>query len=432
MPKVDVERDFRREGEWIVPTRGTWGRKAQNLWDNREEIENQGFQVAPRNLVIPCEYYSDLEGPVYYVLDWINHFFPDIPVVGVSSNSPDEDVGERTPGLYSSKKLNHLDRGNSELGLQRVINSYHSDEARTRRARLKLPEQGMSLLVRPFIKEVHLSGSFSHFGTDRSLLVFTDPKRGMESMQSPKLKKLWVDKNGEVCTSQDRFGHESVPYKLNRLARALRKIPGKGWEIEFLATANREGIDKFYIMQTTPINEKPRFEVKLNDRNCLYSSDFVGFGKFETDGILYIPTLANEEDIRNLPAFFANFEKRYPNYLLATVHPNIKHHIERAAGAKVLLNVCRRLFHPLSAHIDQAWREKGAAFAGYFENDLGQHILTEYWENPGRAGKSREFIGDIIYSPTKLLTQVDEFGGQYNVEVVGDIKPFQTVDKFMD
>lgn len=85
---TEVEKLFRTEGKWVLPTSGTLGRKAENLLANTPIIEAQGFRIGDPSLVVPFEYVAEHSPDV--VLGWIKHFFRDVP------------------GIEDRKKLNHL------------------------------------------------------------------------------------------------------------------------------------------------------------------------------------------------------------------------------------------------------------------------------------------------------------------------------------
>jgi hypothetical protein len=424
MQKIDVKKDFRQEGKWILPVRGTMGRKAQNLLDNSQAIKDWNFEIADPSLVIPFEYYDESPESRLAVQKIIKHFFPNTPLIGVSSNSPDEDVGERIPGLYSSRAIS-IEDDRLTFGLQAVINSYYSQTARILRQRRGLPEQGMSLLVRPFINAT-FSGSFSYFG-DKSLLTFTNPEKGMDSMQSPNNRTLWVDENGEIYKTQDRFsGDDQFSGRLHRLATSLPRHQDKGWEIEFLATTNDRGIDAFYIMQTTPIKKLSDFQVTRGKNPVFHAHDMTGFGEFVTDGLVYLPVLRDNEK-RGMVETLTTFNQRCANYALLSLHVNIKNAREliEVSNAKVLFDIydLGGPVHPLSAHLSQQFRQNGSALVGSFlDPKLSGIELMNLELKLNFQHNSRNLRG--MYSPTRIRTQVNEFKKEAYIEAIGEVQPF--------
>jgi len=423
-----IEDLFVRKGAWILPKSGTLGKKAENLLSNSATIESTkdwGFRLPTPSLVIPYEYYRDIEGPCYTILDWINHFFKDIKEVGVSSNSPDEDFGKRRPGQYVSAKIEHLDRPNSTFEIDNVLNSYYSESARLRRQKLRLSEQGMSLLVRPFVKGMQ-TGSFSNFG-DICLITHTDPYYEMDAMQKPSLGKTWVDNKGDILDEHSRATTWNVMItdRLFRLSASLPQIPNKGWEIEYVIKA-QEGseIPLFYVMQTTPIERQPRFAVKPTDRNIFDAKEVIGFGEYKTNGILYLP-------LNFYPPQIATFDERNKDYCLVTQHGNISTTDSNKRGnillqtnnAKVVLDVDNSRAYKrggFSAHITQRFREEGSALAGLFTNELKETLLSQM-DYIFRANRK---LQGPIYSPIGLRTCADEYEQKATVEMTTEIKPF--------
>ena len=170
---------FKEKGNWILPEEGTLGDKAKNLLDNTPVIEAQGLKV-PRSLVIPWEYANTAD--VYTILDWISQYFPDTPKVAVRSDTPDEDFGGRTPGLYVSKAIIHGNRRECYDPIGKVLASYNQPNARQRREQLGLEEKAMGLLVQEFVKGSY-AGFFSDIG-DLGIFGLVDPENEMNAMQS--------------------------------------------------------------------------------------------------------------------------------------------------------------------------------------------------------------------------------------------------------
>ena len=414
--------DFIEEGNWILPTRGTLGNKAQNLLENQQIIEAHDFKI-PRSLVIPYEF-LDVEGPIFVVLDIINKYFPDCPKVAVRSNAPDEDLGSRTPGLYASAEVWHQERGRpgnpnlSYFPLEKVMFSYYSEKARSRRERLGIEEEGMCLLVQEPIQASY-SGCFSDIG-ELAVLTLTDPKEGLNAMQRPSLRKHRVDSQGNITGPGEHTTYESsLAERFRKLADALPEIGDKGWEIEFVG--NEDG---FYVVQTTPIAKKEKFEVKETENNIFRYRSVLGTGEIITDGVLYIPLTPNLEEL-------LQFDKTHSNYCLATVHSNVTKSmfnpqdsvLNYLFNASVILDIDDLGgVKPFAVHVEQYMREGRIALLGMFTNELADILVRgeDYAMDYNRLRGS-------IYSPTKLIVKADEIEQKANVELDGKIEDFAPI-----
>ena len=420
MDTKTIESLFTRQDGWILPKSGTIGRKAQNLLDNAAIIRECGFELAHPSLVIPHEYLDDC--PTYFALDLINHFFPNTPRVGVSSNAPDEDFGKRKPGMFYSAAINHLDRPDCDNEVERVLYSYVIPSAKLRRQKLGLPEQGMCLLVRPFIDNVNRSGSISNFG-DISLITFTNHARwGMDSMQKPTCGKTWIDAQGRLLRDKTNTyeEHPIIPELFDLVSR-LPSLTDKGWEVEFLQT-DKAGTETLYAMQTTPIEKKVRFEVKDTPKNIFGAREVVGFGEVLTKGIIYLPTVYDRESLIRL-------NEQHKGYCIVTEHTNIStdqtnirrgNVLQYADNARAVIDISPMQSYKagFGAHILQQFREEGVALAGYFTNELQQIIPDEHTD------RLRAVETGTIYSPTGLRICADEFERKATVELTTEIKPF--------
>lgn len=182
--------DFVQKGQWVLPVSGTLGNKAKNLLENTVVIESRGLRV-PKSLVIPHEYVNELESKLTnFLLELADRHFPGWKRLPVRSNAPDEDLNERTPGLYTSENLWHKDRAYAGYILGKVLDSYHSRDAQAYRFRMKLPERGMGLLIQELISQnginfdAKFAGSYSSFG-DIGVLTLVNPSNGMDAMNQP-------------------------------------------------------------------------------------------------------------------------------------------------------------------------------------------------------------------------------------------------------
>ena len=179
---------FIKEENWILPVQGTFGNKARDLYNNHPIIVANGAKV-PKSLVVPFEYLKNARDPKAYTLELIDKYFPNWLRILVRSNAPDEDVGLRFPGLYTSEHLWHTDRSYATALIDRVIASYNRDAAKTRRSQLGLPELGMCLLIMepvtntPGEFDANYAGCFSDIG-ELGVLTFNNPKRGVNNHPS--------------------------------------------------------------------------------------------------------------------------------------------------------------------------------------------------------------------------------------------------------
>jgi hypothetical protein len=403
-----MKEKYRTEAMWTLPVRGTLGRKAENLYRNTATILNRGWRI-PRSMVIPYQYYS-MQGGIYYMMDDIAETFRDCAFVAVRSNSPDEDVGERNPGLYLSKKINphaidREERNDAINDLGSVIGSYNSGEAIRKRKRSGLKERGMSLLVQEWLPTA-FCGSFSDLG-EIGYLVFTDPTQGIESMIKPSRNKILVDINGEITMNT----HYLITYdqewarELRGLTNTLPNLGRKGWELEFVITEGGK-----YILQTTPVKKQQKFEVKETKSNIFHNRDVIGSGEFRTNGILYLPTTGFD---------MQSFDERHKDYCLV-VCP----HLLTSKASQMEINPLRKannfraLFcvspsgsfesvHSFASHVETAIREgECCGLVGRFTNKFQETMSGN--------------ITDIhpLFLDTKLLIQADETEQKANVEII--------------
>jgi len=405
-----MQERYTKEQMWTIPTQGTWGKKAENLYKNTQTILGCGFEV-PHSLVIPFEYFQNTQGPGYWILDDIQKEFPDCEFVAVRSNSPDEDLGERTPGLYTSAKLPHHNRRDCYESLERVLGSYFSREAKERRKKLGLEEKGMSLLVQEWVPALN-SGCFSYLGYG-GVLMYTNPTKGIESMIKPSLRKLTTDKEGKIKAPKEGWttDEEAFTRRLMRLINHLPQVANLGWELEFVRDLNM----REYILQTTPIKKQERFQVTKR-RNIFQSSDVIGTGLFRTNGILYLPSgfISGIHELH-----LEEFDSAHKDYCLVTNRGTV------ITGART----CG--INPLPK-IHNAKSLLCVSPSGYFESvhSFASHVATEIRERE-MCALSGKFTGKLanqmsgadsdnncFYLETKLLIQADEIEQEANVEVV--------------
>src|SRR3972149_2249839 len=127
-----MQNAFRQEGLWILPHEGTMGNKARNLYANTPAILSTGFFV-PKSLVVPSEYLSEAKNKPEVVWKTIDGYFPGWRRMVVRSNAPDEDAGNRCPGLYESVDGWHEDADYGKGLIEKVIHSYNKQSAQLRR-----------------------------------------------------------------------------------------------------------------------------------------------------------------------------------------------------------------------------------------------------------------------------------------------------------
>lgn len=413
---MNMKTEFRREDNWILPVKGTIGNKSRNLRNNLQVI-NECEMSVPFSMSIPPEYINSVEGPLYYILDWIQKNFSHCKAVAVRSDSPDEDVGGRDPGRYVSVKINHHDRQDSYMPVERVLQSYYSRKAIERRKKFRIKEKGMGLLVQEF-KPATRSGCFSDIG-ELALLTFANPKEEMDAMLKPSLFKYWVDVQGYIKGERSLNTYtEHIAEIFRELVGALPKLDKKGWEIEFIESGSN-----FYVVQTTPIEKKPRFEVSDSKKSIFHSYDILGTGEFKTKGILYVPRGFNADLV-------SDFDSKNSDYCLAATHSHFTNPvmtkrsnlIDLAQNAAVIIDINPEdlMSQPFSAHVEQFMREGRAALVGRFEGRLGKILIDpKDTVNSVEEGKTR-----VSYSPTCLITRVDEVERKATIELAGKIEPF--------
>ena len=422
-----VTSGFIEKGEWILPTEGTLGAKAQNLLANTPLIKKHGFHV-PKSLGVPWEYLDELPNPSQTTLDLIDEYFPEWKRIVVRSSSPDEDIGQRIPGLYKSDDIWHKDRDYAFSRIYFVLHSYFRMDAALRREALGMPDLGMSLLIQQPVCnsyeyfDADYSGALSYSG-EMSELVFTDPTKGLEAMLEPCLETYNVGTDG-VIAGEASSEHRNLACKLIALAKALPGIPGKGWEIEFVGDKRVP-----YVVQTTPIHKSEPVVIP-DDAKSIFSvrREVVGTGLIRTEGILHVPT---DFDLQEL----VRFDVTHGAYCLATSYSNIgfrksgfssRHLIPPILhNAKVMLVVCAYggSANPFPPHVRQFMREGRVTLLGVFTNSL-QETLEEM--DPFIT-RSVAFGGTdtLSYSPTRLVVAANE--AKYEAIVAlpdGTIHPF--------
>ena len=413
--------EFKEDGNWILPVSGTFGNKARELYKNTPIIHANGAKV-PRSLVVPFEYLNDPNTITKYTLELADRYFPGWLRILVRSNAPDEDVGLRFPGLYTSEDLWHNDGDKQGYLLFRVIDSYKNPAAVARRKQLGLPELGMCLLIMELINntpgefDANYAGCFSDIG-ENAILTFNNPKKGLEAMISKPIKRLRIDGSGnpiDSFTPQER----DFAYRLRKLSDELPKKEGKGWSIEFVANS-----DGLYIVQTTPIRKTGRVEIPSSIDNIFNSAEVVGAGEFSTDGILYVPVHADKR-------ILLEFDRTHINYCLALYPSNISmkntdNILQYLLNPAVILSLeydYERL-HSLSEHMRQYMREGRITLAGIFENpDMGN---VHFGQRTNFVGREKDFrIREPIYSPTELVVVGDEFSQKAVVGLKGLFQDF--------
>jgi len=413
---MTINLEFKIEGNWILPTKGTFGNKARNLYDNQGVIANHGFKI-PRSMVIPYEY---LAYGYPAIVDIIHHYFGNGKTVAIRSNSPDEDLGERTPGLYRSEAVElNKDRVGTQDIIGAVVDSYNYYDADFRRKELRLENKGMCLLVQDFIPADY-SGSFSDLG-ETGILTFTNSQMGMRAMTEKPFSKYRVDLKGKIISKNLMHTHtyeEYIAERLRRLSSALPKLGNdKGWETEFVF--NEEGK---YIVQTTPIKRQASFVVVPSERNIFDPREVIGRGSFRTNGILYLPF--------SKPRLVSRVDDSMENYCIVTNYHGVSRGVgegslERARKSNVLICIEDRFpgLHPFSAHVAQFIREGDrCAMVGRFTNDMNKYLLS----SDDISLSDQHMYG--LFSPTQLDIQADESLNLVNIEIIGEAKPFERIE----
>lgn len=421
--------DFIERGNWILPVEGTLGNKAQNLHNNTATIREAGFKV-PRSLVMPFEYLAAKEDQAQLVLETIDRYFPGWTMALVRSNSPDEDVGLRFPGLYRSEHIWHKDRDYAAVKLEEVTRSYSDLAAVARRAQFGLPELGMCLLIMepvtntPGSFDASYAGCFSDIG-ELAILTFTNPKSGLEAMLTRPEKRLRIDKNGQHVDGIPPNGFTTQEYDLGRrlriLADNLPQIQGKGWELEFVG--NQDGD---YIVQTTPITKKARIIIPEKIDNIFEAESIVGTGEFSSNGILYVPFAYDYNQVME-------FDRLHANYCLFADPANfmLGHSVLRfLLNPSVIISLKYNYTHdiPFPQHVQQYMREGRIAMDGDFTNPNFSNIQLKLgrWINDGKTG---DIVHSLAYSPTKLFVAGDEFSQKGVVSLAGEPHHFTLLSR---
>lgn len=404
--------EFRVEGNWILPNKGTFGNKARNLYNNRRIIHEKGSLI-PRSMVIPYEY---LSFGYTAIVDAIYRYFKDCATVAVRSNAPDEDLGERKPGLYRSEKIElDEDRDGTEDLVGAVVKSYNYSWPTDLRRERGIRDRGMSLLVQEFAPPDYC-GSFSDIG-EVGILTFTNPKHELRSMIRGALSKYRVDKGGHILAVDFPGYYNPLANRLRILASSLPTLENDlGWELEFVF--NRAGM---YILQTTPIKKQSSFRVIPSEGNIFKSGDVTGWGNFRTNGVLYMPFVDSN--------ILQNIERENRDYCIVTNYFGISSGADkdliRTKNSNVLICIEDRFpgVNPFSAHVGQFVRQRGAcAMLGRFTNELDNLLVSS--KEISHNFHNRGMSAPILFSPTSLDIQADEMRNASNIEVVGEMMPF--------
>ena len=401
---------FYESGQWILPTSGTLGNKAKNLLDATETIERSGAKV-PRSLVVPFEYIDQFGDKPGFLVSQFDTYFPDWKRLVVRSNSPDEDLAERRPGMYASENVWYKDRAYTGYFVQKVLDSYYEPEARSYRFRHGISEQGMGLLVQELISRDGIDfnapfvGGFSCFG-DFAALTFTDPSKGMEAMKETPLRKYTL-KNG-ITPGISRMDEEeaAIAAVLGKLSDSLRH-DGRDLQMEF--AVNQNGV---YILQVTPVQKTKKPEIAYDRTgNIIQCTDVVGFNQVQANGMLYVPSvLPGRNEFRTINSA-KDFDSGNKNYILATIHHNLHQNILSALqNYSAVIDVTRGMIgNAFAAHVADAIRTNKIALAGMFTDDpFTQNMEDLMGWNTTEA--------PLIFYPAHFSVTADEF------EEVGIVK----------
>ena len=449
-----MELTFTEQGEWVLPTQGTLGNKAQNLLDNTPVIKKHGLLV-PRSLVIPFEYLQAVDDRPQFVLEQVDRYFPGWELVIARSNAPDEDLKSRFPGIYKSQAFfnttdRHPDADNiiQAESINEVLNSYNKHSARLRRERLGLEHLGMCLLLQELVEGTTHEGSFSDIG-ELALLTLTNSTKGSGGMSyeelmsyEEELRKEWVDSKGRIkgnwihnlrgyvhlnLREEDRLAR-----KLRNLTNALPYTKGKGWEIEF--AGNKEGT---YVVQTTPVGKREPICVPDNQATIFDTETVLGTGKVTTDGILYAPSNPSTDEL-------VRFDVDHAGYCLLTEPDNLgkmgfktrkgkgSHILEYLLNPLAILNLKKiseqesgargEAYYQFGPHIETHMREGKVALAGEFQNELGDMLYAAI--KTYSVKDEDQWVTPLLHSPTTLVLTANERSQRGSVAVVGKVHDF--------
>src|SRR3989338_7965772 len=419
-----MQNAFRQEGLWILPHEGTMGNKARNLYVNTPAILSTGFFV-PKSLVVPSEYLSEAKNKPEVVWKTIDGYFPGWRRMVVRSNAPDEDAGNRCPGLYESVDVWHEDADYGKGLIEKVIHSYNKQSDQLRRKALCLPEIGMGLLVQEPVSEdidnfkVPYSGCFSQIG-EKSLLTFISDMKihQLDSMKYSPDSLHYVDESGKITGTAQPHQHD-LACRLHQLANALPRQEGKGWELEFVAKKDKE----VYVVQTTPIVRSPPLVMPDNLDNLFRAKEFVGIREKRTQGILIAPFLGGCDALSRITSHLVDFDVHHKDYCLITNHLNIARSdrttniLEYLKNAAVILDIgggMRATDEHYAPHVMQFMRGGRVAMEGHFMHRM---FPTARTLDPDMYLDEKRLRG-IQYSPAQLYVSVDEINRKGIVSLV--------------
>lgn len=423
-----MQLDFKRfDKDWVMPVEGTLGNKAQNLFVNRDAAKAAGFK-RPEAVVMPWEYLKAAPNPADFVLSVIDQWLPNWRRVYLRSNAPDEDNGQRIPGLYSTETIWHNDRDYAPELVTRVIESYDTVWARRSRKIRGVPETGMGLLLERAISEkpADCVGTYTQ-GYGWAKLLFVDPKEGHQAMTKPPLKECFVT-NGKIerpCAIPEEkpatlkegitraefirrayaMTEERIARQLDDLVVHLPKQEGKGWEIEFLAW-----LSDSYVAQITPVVSRSPITVP-DLESAFLVKEVVGTGDYTLDGILTLPI--------GKASRLNEFDASHKNYTVLTPFMAVSGSDGRRAmtllsllnaRAFVLMKTPFGFHEPLAAHVKQYLRNTGVAFSVLYP-------AFGIEQEPEQA----------LYSPTKHRIVADEISGKGVVLLNEPLRPFEAL-----
>ncbi len=415
---------FKRfDEDWVLPVDGTQGNKSRNLFLHRDAARAAGFKRA-KAVVVPWEYLKAVQNPAGFVLSTIDEWLPGWKRVFVRSDAPDEDNGQRIPGLYSTETIWHMDRDYAPELISRVIESYDTIWARRSRKMRNVSETGMGLLLERAVNDVNgnLADCVGTYTNCDGLakILFADPREGHKAMIRPPFKDCLVN-NGVIESTEvfqeERFDFYSGKYvkcgneiveriiaqRLSSLVMSLPKQEGRGWEIEFLAW-----LSDSYVAQITPIVNHP--PVKVPDLESAFDvKEVVGTGDFTLDGILAVPILGAHD--------LHGFDATHSNYTVLTTFTALS--VLDGSGARDVLSllnaraflIANALYEShhisLAPHVEQYLRNTGVAL----------WISFPGMEHPNFAA----------YSPTPHGIVADEASGKAVVLLKEPLRPFEPI-----
>jgi hypothetical protein len=406
---------FKNHDQFVLPTSGTIGKKAQNLIDNLDLINRFGFKV-PKTLVVPKEYLKDKSiiqiGD--YVLNETNNFFPNWDIIYLRSNVENEDSQKREPGKYESVYTvnNWLDSD-----LDEDIKEEFPDCNNTFQRDIKIVTQSglHGLMVQnPAFNPRKSPGYGSVISNFCDISKFSRNYSQMHnSMLSPPDFECWVNSNDPEFKQLDSFQKENI-LRLDDFLNSLPKKDGKGWEVEFVSD---NLISEIYIVQTTPVKKNKMITISTDDLKLskFFGTHTLGSGKFKLDGILYA------RDIEENLEYFADFNSKHKGYGLALPHSELSHGnidlvsrlFSNSAGIFDLIPSCSGeiSINSMSSHFNQEVRENRFAIRGFFVDELHK---VNYSDLP-------------LYSDSKFIVQANEPTNSSSVNVIGILNEFKQI-----